>query len=210
VKLYSYWRSSASYRVRIALALKGISAEMIPVNLLNAEQKTPSYAQINPQMRLPALVDDVHVLTQSLAIIEYLDEQYPCYPLLPVTPHERARVRALALAVACDISPLNNLGPLNYLTQDLQITDAQKQDWLRHWTHAGFAAVEQMLSGTSGSFCHGATPTLADCCLIPQVYNARRFNISLDAYPTITRIDAACAKHPAFIAAHPAQQKDAM
>ena len=211
MKLYSYWRSSASYRVRIALNLKGLTAEIVPVNLLKSEQKNWEYAQVNPQMRVPALVDHGNVMTQSLAIMEYLEEMHPSNALLPLVPHERARVRALALAVACDISPLGNLGALHYLSKNIGISDEQKQEWIRHWMEEGFAALEQMLmEGATGRFCHGAAPTMADCFLIPQVYNARRFNITLDSYPTIVRIDAACAQLPAFIAAHPSNQSDAI
>jgi len=211
MKLYTYWRSSASYRVRIALALKGLKPDVIPVNLLKNAQKTAEYAKLNPEKRVPALADGDHVMTQSLAIIEYLDEMYPAIPLLPLVPHERARVRALALAVACDIAPLNNLTTLHYLTQEFGVTEEQKQGWIRHWMESGFAAFEEQLSQSphTGRFCHGATPTMADCCLIPQVYNARRFHVNLDAYPNIVRIDAACAALPAFIAAHPANQPDA-
>ncbi len=211
MKLYSYWRSSASYRVRIALALKGLKAEIVPVNLLKGEQKGAPYAKINPERRVPALMDGGEVLTQSLSIIEYLEEQYPAPPLLPLTPRARARVRALAQIVAGDISPLNNLGPMQFLGQQFGLTQEQKNQWHRHWVIAGFAALEQMLekSSCTGTFCHGAEPTMADCFLVPQVYNARRYHLDLSPYPVIARIDAACAEHPAFIAAHPVNQKDA-
>ncbi len=212
MKLYGYWRSSTSYRVRIALKLKGLSADTIPVNLLKAEHRGGAYARINPEMRLPTLIDGEHTLTQSLAIIEYLDEKYPGTPLLPLVPHERARVRALALAVACDISPLNTLGALAFLTRQFGLTDEQKNEWMQHWIASGFTALEQMLAKSpyTGSFCHGATPGLADCCLVPQVYNARRYNIDLAPYPTLLSIDAACAALTAFVAAHPRNQPDAV
>jgi maleylacetoacetate isomerase len=212
MKLYSYYRSSASYRVRIALNLKGLKAEMVPVNLLKAEQKQESYLKINPQQLLPALVEDGNTLTQSLAIIEYMEERYPQAPLLPLAPLERARVRALALAIACEVAPLCNSGPMGVLGQQFGFTEAQKMQWYQHWMEKGFTAVERMLtvSEGTGTFCHGATPTLADCFLVPQVYNARRYNIDLTPYPSIARIDAACAVHPAFMAAHPSKQPDAV
>ena len=212
MKLYGYWRSSTSYRARIALNLKGLNAEIVPVNLLKGEQRSNEYSKLNPEMRVPMLEDNGHTLTQSLAIIEYLDEMYPQTPLLPVTPHERARVRALALAIACDITPLNNLGPLAYLTTQCGVTEEQKTLWIRHWMEAGFTVVEKILSENSatGRFCHGASPTLADCCLVPQVYNARRFGVDMTPYPTIVRIDAACKELSAFIKAHPSNQPDAV
>jgi maleylpyruvate isomerase len=210
MKLYSYFRSSASYRVRIALNLKGLPYDIVPVNLLKSQQKSAEYAAVNPQQLVPALIDNGQVLTQSLAVIEYLDEKYPTIPLLPVAPLERARVRALALAVACEIAPLNNLGPLNFL-KELGLTDEQKTRWYHHWLAKGFKAVEEMLQNdATGTYCHGAAPTMADCVLVPQVFNAQRFNCDLSPYPTLMRIHAACEKHPAFIAAHPSQQPDAV
>lgn len=209
MKLYSYFRSSASYRVRIALNLKGLKAEMIPVNLLKGEQKAAEYLALNPQGLLPALIDNAgHALTQSLSIIEYLEEKFPAPPLLPQAPHERARVRALALAIACDIAPLNNLGPLQFLGNELKLTPEQKTLWYNHWIAKGFAAIERMLneSGMTGSFCHGGSPTLADCVLVPQVYNARRYGCDLAPYPTLTRIADRCDTLPAFIAAQPGNQ----
>jgi maleylacetoacetate isomerase len=210
MKLYSYWRSSTSYRARIALSLKGLKAEIIPVNLLKGEQKDVAYAGINTEMRVPTLVDGDYTLTQSLAILEYLEEKYPQPALLPVTFAERARVRALCLAIACDISPLNNLGPLQYLSNTLLISEAEKERWMQHWLGQGLSTLERMLSMQSGTFCHGASPTLADCCLIPQVYSAKRFNHNMDAYPTVMRIYDACEKLPAFQAAHPSKQVDAV
>lgn len=211
MKLYSYYRSSASYRVRIALALKGLTPEAVPVNLLKGEQKSDAYRTLNPQGLVPLLVDGDHQFTQSLAIIEYLEETYPQVPLLPQTRPERARVRALALAVACEMGPLCNSGPLGFLGDAFGLNDEQKNQWYHHWMAKGFAALEQMLiaSEYTGSYCHGSTPTLADCCLIPQVFNARRYQFDMTPYPTISRIVEHCSKHPAFIAAHPLNQSDA-
>lgn len=211
MKLYSYFRSSASYRVRIALNLKGLACDLIPVNLLKGEQTHAEYLKLNPQGLLPALVDGGHTLTQSLAIIEYLEETHPEPALLPKTPRERARVRALTLAIACEIAPINNLGVLHYLKGVLHVSDAQKIAWIQHWIASGFSAVERLLaeSPLTGAYCHGDTPTLADCCLVPQVFNAKRFECDLAPYPTLMRIAATCNLHPAFIAAHPDNQLDA-
>jgi maleylacetoacetate isomerase len=210
MKLYSYFRSSASYRVRIALNLKGLMPEIIPVNLLKGEQKAEAYRRVNPQQLVPSLVEDGQVLTQSLAIMEYLDEQYPVPPLLPQAPLERARVRALAQAIACEMAPLNNVGVLQFLTQSMGVSDEGKMQWYRHWVSKGFEAVESLLaSGGAATYCHGASPTLADCCLVPQVYNARRFNCDLSPYPLLTAIAGRCDAHPAFAAAHPSRQLDA-
>jgi maleylacetoacetate isomerase len=211
MKLYSYFRSSASYRVRIALGLKQLAYDTTPVNLQQSEQRAQDYVKLNPQGLLPTLEDSGHLLTQSLAIMEYLDEIYPNPPILPKTPAERARVRALALAIACDIAPLNNLGAMNFLKNELGQDDAARTRWYQHWIAKGFTALEAMLANNSaiGTFCHGELPTIADCCLVPQVYNARRYECDLAPYPTILRIDAACNQHPAFIAAHPSKQVDA-
>lgn len=210
MKLYSYFRSSASYRVRIALALKHLDAEIIPVNLLKNEQKSADYLALNPQGFLPALSDEGHIFSQSLAIIEYLEDTHPTPALLPKAPAERARVRAIALAIACDTSPLNNLSVLNHLQTTYQISDAEKTAWIQHWIHKGFTAVEALLhDGKTGSYCHGNSPGLADCVLIPQLFNAQRFGCDLSAFPTITRIGETCALHPAFISAHPSKQIDA-
>lgn len=212
MKLFTYYRSSASYRVRIALNLKGLEVEQIPVNLLKLEQKASAYAARNPQQLLPTLVTEEGVsLTQSLAIMEYLEERFPVPPLLPQTLEERARVRALSQAVACEMAPLNNLRVLNYLVQELGNSDAQKLEWYRHWIDIGFSAVERMLQdGGTGKFCHGNLPGMADCCLVPQVYNARRFECDMTPYPTITRIVEACEGLSAFREAHPSQQQDAV
>jgi maleylacetoacetate isomerase len=212
VKLYAYWRSSTSYRARIALALKGLSAEIIPVNLLTSEQQGEAYRSVNPQMRVPTLIDGERVITQSLAIIEYLDEVYPDVPLLPQAPEERARVRELSLAVATDITPPINLGPLQYLTGQLGISEEQKTEWIHHWMRRGFEALETMLASSdmTGQFCHGSQPTMADCVLVPQLYNARRFALDLSPYPVMVRIDEACQQLAAFKAAHPDNQPDAV
>ncbi|MCX9156450.1 maleylacetoacetate isomerase [Niveibacterium sp. 24ML] len=213
MKLYTYFRSSAAYRVRIALNLKGLKPETLPVHLLRGggEQKQPDYLALNPQALVPALEDDGHLLTQSLAIIEYLDEVVPAPPLLPADAPGRARVRAIAQSIACEIHPLNNLRVLAYLTKTLGVADAARQDWYRHWVFTGFGALETQLSRdpACGVFCHGDSPTIADCCLVPQVFNARRFEIDLSAFPTLVRIDAACQRLAAFVDAAPARQPDA-
>ncbi|NCY24909.1 MAG: maleylacetoacetate isomerase [Alphaproteobacteria bacterium] len=209
MKLYGYFRSSAAYRVRIGLNLKGLGVEHVPVNLLKGEQASPEYTAINPQQLVPALADDGTILTQSLAILEYLEEKYPAPALLPADAAGRARVRALALVVACEMHPLNNVGVLRYLTQQLGASEAQKTAWYHHWLGKGFAALETMLAQGAGRFCHGDTPGLADCCLVPQVFNARRFDFDLSPYPTVLRIDDACAQLEAFQAAHPSRQSDA-
>lgn len=213
LELYSYFRSSAAYRVRIALALKGLAFDMAPIHLVRGggEQHTAAYRQLNPERLVPTLVDGAHVLTQSLAIIEYLDEAYTPALLLPSDPMARARIRSLALHVACDIHPINNLRVLQYLEHELGVGKTRRNAWYRHWVERGFQAIElQLQADETGRFCQGDTPTLADCCLVPQVYNARRFEIDLSPFPTIERIDAACASIPAFQAARPEAQPDAM
>lgn len=214
MKLYTYFRSSAAYRVRIALALKGLKPEMIPVHLLRdgGEQSTPEYLALNRQGLIPALDNDGLLVTQSMAICEYLDEIQPTPPLLPEGPAARARVRALALAIACEIHPLNNLRVLNYLTGTLGLSEAQKLAWYHHWIRLGFTAMEAQLAAesASGNFCHGDAPTLADVFLVPQVANARRFDLDLSVFPTLLRIDAKCRELPAFIAAAPQNQADAV
>lgn len=212
--LYSYWRSSAAYRVRIALNLKGMDYAIAPVHLVRdgGEQHHADYRKLNPQELVPTLVDGEHVLRESLAIIEYLEEAYPDTPrLLPRAALGCARVRALAQMVACDIHPLGNLRVLQYLQRELRAADEQKHAWSQHWIEVGFAAIEAVLAAREnpGRFCEGDTPTLADCCLIPQVYNARRFGVSLSLYPIIVAIDAACAKLDAFKRAAPEAQPDA-
>jgi maleylacetoacetate isomerase len=213
MKLYSYFRSSASYRVRIALQLKGLPYEVVPVHLLKdgGQQFSPEYRQLNPEALVPALLDDGQVLTQSLAIIEYLEETHPTPALLPANPFDRAYVRSLALSVACEIHPLNNLRVLRYLVHELGVNEDAKNAWYRHWCEQGLAAVEATLARgqRSGAFCYGDTPGLADCVLIPQVFNAQRLKCDLSAMPTILRINEACAALPAFIHAAPASQPDA-
>lgn len=213
MKLYDYFRSSASYRVRIGLHLKGLAFESVPVHLIRdgGEQLKPEYRAVNPSALVPSLQDDGTTITQSLAILEYLDEMHPMVPLLPRDALGRARVRSLALAVACDIHPINNLRILRYLVKEAGLTEEAKNAWYVHWVQEGFAALETQLAGSpdTGRFCHGDSPTMADCVLVPQVFNAARFNIDFTPYPVIARIDAACRELPAFIAAHPSQQSDA-
>lgn len=208
--LHGYFRSSASYRVRIALKLKGLEYRYHPVNLLKAEQRGEDYRTLNPQGLVPALInDDGKVLTQSLAIMEWLDETYPQAPLLPSSPLERARIRALAYNVACDIQPIQNLRVLQYIQSELSATDEQKLAWIRHWIHGGFEALEtQLAAAFEGPFAAGAAPGLFECCLIPQIYNAQRFGVDIAQYPTIEHIADACAAMPAFEDARPENQPD--
>ena len=212
-KLYTYFRSSAAYRVRIALNLKGLPYKSVPVHLLRdgGEQHAPDYARLNPAELVPTLVDGEHALGQSLAIIEYLDEVHPSPLLLPGSALARARIRALAQSIACDMHPLNNLRVLQRLEATLGASAQTKSEWYAHWVTLGFTALESMLSqsAATGRYCHGDTPTLADCCLVPQIYNAERFGISLAAYPTLCRIGAACLELPAFQQASPQAQADA-
>jgi maleylacetoacetate isomerase len=213
LRLYSYWRSSAAYRVRIALNLKRLSYEIVPVHLLEdgGEQRTPEYRKIHPQSMVPALKHGHRVLRQSLAIIEYLDETWPDPPLLPATARDRARARAIAQAIACDIHPLNNLRVLQYFERDWGVPLPERENWVRHWLCEGLDAVERMLAEhlSTGTFCDGEQPGLPDCCLVPQVYNARRFSVGLEKYPTIQRIYDACMLLPAFDTARPELQPDA-
>ncbi|MFN9470367.1 maleylacetoacetate isomerase [Acidovorax sp.] len=212
--LYTYFRSSAAYRVRIALNLKGLTATQIPVHLVRdgGEHLKPEYKAINPQGLVPVFGEDGMRISQSLAILEYLEEQYPGTPLLPAAAADRARVRQLALVVACEIHPLNNLRVLKYLSGTLGVAEAAKSDWIKHWIAEGFAALEAELTATgsgAGKFCFGDTPTIADCCLVPQLFNARRFEVDLSPYPTLVAIDGRCQALPAFQQAHPSQQPDA-
>ncbi|MBK9116826.1 MAG: maleylacetoacetate isomerase [Betaproteobacteria bacterium] len=212
MKLYDYFRSSAAYRVRIALNLKGLTPERVFVHLRRNAQRDDDYLALNPQGLVPALVaDDGAVLTQSLAIVEYLEETHPAPPLLPPGASARARVRALALAIACDIHPLDNLRVLRYLVQTMGVTEEQKDAWYKYWIDVGLEALERQLArdAATGRFCHGDAPTLADVCLVPQLANARRVAMDLAPYPTLTRIEAACLALPAFAAAAPARQPDA-
>ena len=212
MRLYDYFRSSAAYRVRIALQLKSQAPERVFIHLRRGAQRDESYLALNPQGLVPMLVTDKgDMLTQSLAIIEWLDETYPQPPLLPADPAGRARVRGIALAIASDIHPLNNTRVLKYLTGTLGVTEAQKDGWYRYWVDTGLEALETSLARdhATARFCHGDAPTVADICLVPQLANARRFAIDLAAYPTLTRIEAACVALPAFAAAAPAKQPDA-
>lgn len=211
MKLFDYYRSSAAYRVRIGLRLKGIGVEQVSCHLRHGEQLAPPYRSINPQGLVPSLIVGENVLTQSLAILEYIDETHPQPPLLPADPLARARVRSLAQVIACDIHPLNNLRVLKYLKLPLGQGQDTIDRWIGHWIAEGFAALEARLAqdGQTGLWCQGDTPGLADCVLIPQLYNARRFDVSLDDFPSLRRIEAQAAAHPAFQAAHPARQPDA-
>jgi maleylacetoacetate isomerase/maleylpyruvate isomerase len=213
LKLYTYFRSSAAYRVRIALNLKGLPWEAVPVHLVRegGQQNQPAYRAKSPLGTVPTLETDDGTFTQSLAIIEYLEEIHPQPALLPASAESRARVRAIAQTIACDIHPLNNLRVLGYLGREFGATQEQKDTWYRHWVREGLLAVEKLLAGDprTGAFCHRDTPGLADCCLVPQVFNARRFNCPLDDMPTIRRVVEACEQLPAFRSAAPAAQPDA-
>lgn len=213
MKLHTYHRSSASYRVRIALNLKGLQAEAAYVHLTRngGEQFAPAFDALNPQHLVPVIEDDGMALPQSLAIIEYLEETRPAAPLLPSDARGRARVRALSQAIASDIHPINNLRVLKYLSEELKASPDQKNAWYRHWVALGLAGLERQLAGdpATGLFCHGDTPTMADCCLVPQLYNARRFECDLSGYPTLAAIDARCAELAAFRDALPETQPDA-
>jgi maleylacetoacetate isomerase len=212
MKLYDYFRSSAAYRVRIALNLKGLTPAREFVHLRRNVQRSDDYLAVNPQGMVPALVTDGgEVLTQSLAIIEYLDETQPAPPLLPAAPIDRARVRGIALAIACDIHPLDNLRVLQYLKNTLGVSEEQKDAWYKYWIDVGLEALETRLSrdAATGRYCHGDAPTLADICLVPQLANARRMNIDVAPFPTLIRIDAACNTLPAFSDAAPSRQQDA-
>lgn len=211
MRLYNYFRSSASFRVRIALALKGLDYEYVPVHLVRNEQLAPPFSDMTPARLVPLLKDGDATLVQSLAIIEYLDETHPEPPLLPAEPLARARVRALALDVACEIHPLNNLRVLRYLTRELKVEESAKDAWYRHWVEEGLAAVEAQLTNhpATGRFCHGDRPTVADICLVPQVFNAQRMNCRLDHVPTVMRIVEACMQLDAFARAQPSACPDA-
>ncbi len=197
MKLYTYFRSSAAYRVRIAANVKGIAYE-------------PEYKKVNPAGLVPCIIEDGQLLTQSLAIIEYLDETHPAVPLLPKDPWERARVRALSMLIACEIHPINNLRVLKFLTGPMKHTDEERDTWYRHWVEDGLAKFEAMLAdGKTGKFCHGDTPTMADACLVPQVANGKRFNCNYDHVPNVMRIFEECNKLDAFKKAAPPNQPDA-
>jgi maleylacetoacetate isomerase len=202
-----YWRSSAAYRVRIALNLKGIDYESRPVDLRDDAQKSADYRALNPQGLVPMLEIDGHRLTQSVAIINYLDLRYPNQPLLPAAAAERAHVVAMAMAIACDIHPLNNLRVLKYLKNALGHSQDEVDAWYRHWLTEGLPAIEAMAAPQAGKFLFGNAPTGADVCLIPQLYNARRFDVLLDAYPTLLRAEDNANQMEAFAAAHPDRQE---
>lgn len=204
---YEYWRSSAAYRVRIALNLKRVDYESRPVNLLESEQNSAEYRSLNPQGLVPMLDIDGHRLTQSVAIINYLDLRYPNQPLLPASAAERAHVVAMAMAVACDIHPLNNLRVLKYLKNELGHSQDEVDRWYAHWISEGLPALEVMAAPHAGKFLFGDAPTGADICLVPQLYNARQFNVPLDHYPTLLRAEENANKLEAFAAAHPDRQK---
>jgi len=216
MRLYSYFRSSASYRVRIALALKKLEYDYAAVHLVRNEQLAPAFRAVAPAQLVPALVvdDPAHgelTLTQSLAIIEYLEERFPEPPLLPADAAGRARVRALALDIACEIHPLDNLRVLRYLQRELKVSDDDKDRWYRHWVETGLEVVERQLAGhaQTGRFCHGDRPGLADCVLVPQIFNAKRMNCRLDHVPTVMRVFDACMAEPAFEQTQPSACPDA-
>ena len=212
MKLYDYFRSSAAYRVRIALNVKGLAPERAFVHLRRNAQREDDYLALNPQGLVPALLTDGGaVLAQSLAIVEYLEETHPSPPLLPGDAAARARVRGIALQIACDIHPLDNLRVLRYLLHTVGVTEEQKDAWYKYWIDVGLEALEIQLSrdAATGRFCHGDSPTLADVCLVPQLANARRVAMDLSPYPTLVRIEAACRALPAFAAAEPSRQPDA-
>ena len=213
MKLYTFFRSSASYRVRIALNFKAIGCEQAPIHLRRGggEQLMPAYTAINPQALVPALEDNGRVLTQSLAIIEYLDETHPNPPLLPKDPADRALVRSMALVIACEVHPIQNLRVLNYVKATYNQTDEQVNKWAQHWIDLGLAALQEMIVAQPkrGKFCFGDVPTLADVCLIPQLGNARRYGCDLSKYPTILEIEKNCNAIPAFANAAPEKQPDA-
>lgn len=211
MKLYNYFRSSASYRVRIALALKGIAYDYAAVHLAKNEHLTPSFSELNAARLVPMLEDGDKRLTQSLAIIEYLEETHPTPALLPADALGRARVRALAYDIACEIHPLNNLRVLRYLVHDLKLSEDDKNRWYRHWVESGLDVVERQLAAhpATGRFCHGDSPGLADCTLVPQIHNAQRFNCRLDNLPTVMRIFDACMALDAFSKTQPSACPDA-
>lgn len=213
IKLYSFWRSSACYRVRIALNLKGLAFETLPVHLLRdgGEQHSAQFSEINPQELIPVLRHGGRLLSQSLAIMEYLDEIWANNQLMPATARDRQRVQAIALMIACDIHPLCNLRVQQYLETHFGADQSQRDDWTRHWIRSGFTALEKLLKDnpSTGTYCEGDSPTIADCCLVPQAYNATRLGIDLAEFPNIARINAACLALDAFDAARPEKQPDA-
>ena len=209
MKLYTYFRSSAAYRVRIALNLKGLAYQSVSVSLLDGQHKSDKYVSANPQGLVPALeLDDGRVLSQSVAILEYLEECYPHTPLLPSDPLEKSRVRSVVNHIACDVHPLNNISILHYLRDELQADKRQINDWYAQWVTRAFSSIEQVVAPRNGQVCFGTEPGMADCLLIPQVYNAKRFDIDLNPFPTIRSIYDHSNSIPAFHLAHPDQQPD--
>ena len=209
MKLYNYFRSSASFRVRIALEIKGLSYDYVPVHLVKGEHKQPGYAALAPEMLVPHLEVDDHNLAQSMAIIEYLDETHPEPALLPVDPLGRAQVRALAQSIACEIHPLNNLRVLKYLVKELGASEETKNTWYRYWVRSGLEAFERQLAQLPASrFCWGDAPTLTDCCLVPQIFNGQRFDVSFDGLPRTMAAFEACMALPAFQRAQPSSCPD--
>ena len=209
MELYNYFRSSASYRVRIALALKGLAYDYLPVHLVRKEHLAESYAAVSPSRLVPLLKDGDAWLTQSLAIIEYLDETHPKPPLLPADALGRARVRALAQDIACEIHPLNNLRVLRYLTHDLKVSEDDRSRWYRHWVETGLEVVERQLAASPARFCHGDSPTLADCTLVPQIFNAQRFDCRTEHVPQVMRVFGHCMQLDAFAKTQPSACPDA-
>lgn len=213
LRLYSYWRSSAAFRVRIAIHLKALPCEIVPVSLVRGggEQHSEGFHQVNPQELVPVLVDGGRVIRQSIAIIEYLEDMYEGASLLPGTARERARARGIAQMIACDIHPLNNLRVMKYLEDEDGMPQLERERWMRHWMTLGFDALEEILadSPSTGNFCEGDTPSIADCCLVPQVYNAQRWTMDMSRWPNIMRINANCVILPAFEKARPENQIDA-
>lgn len=209
MELYNYFRSSASYRVRIALAMKGLDYDYKAVHLVKNEHQAESYAAVSAARLVPLLKDGDHVVTQSLAIIEYLEETHPTPPLLPADAAGRARVRTLALDIACEIHPLNNLRVLRYLVHDLKLDEDAKNRWYRHWVETGLETVERQLAASPSRYCHGDVPTLADCTLVPQIFNAQRFECRLSHVPNVMRVFDECMKLPAFEETRPEKCPDA-
>jgi maleylacetoacetate isomerase len=212
IKLYGYWRSSAAFRVRIALNLKGLSYDIVPVDLTRDDQHDTEFRELNPQELTPVLIDGTRIIRQSMAIVEYLDETYDGeHKLMPVNTRERARVRGLAQLIACDIHPLNNLRVMQYLEREFNAPQVERDRWTQHWIREGFGAMERLLgtNPSTGLFCEGDEPTLADVCLVPQVYNAQRWSVDLDPFPLIRRINAECMRLGAFERARPENQPDA-
>ncbi len=213
IRLYSYWRSSAAYRVRIALNLKGLPYQLVPVNIApgSSEQRGPAFAEINSQQMVPVMIDGGRVIRQSLAIIEYIEEMYDGPSLMPTTARERARARSLAMQIACDIHPLNNLRVLEYLEQEGGMPKIEREQWARHWITRGLESLEEQLlhNPSTGDFCEGDLPSIADCCLVPQLHNARRWSVDPALFPTMVRIERNCLALPAFETARPENQPDA-